>query len=668
MLAFAMTASPLTVVSAAAENTTITPSNNSGQLTITLKIKQDLTPTVKLDNWAYGSEANEPTVEGNLGNGAATYSYKAQGADDSTYTSNKPTAVGKYTVKADIAESDEYKSGSATADFEITPMTKGLTITLVIHEYGDIQYTWAQDNGKWKCTATKPCLDDHDFDVTETVTAASEVTTPALCEEKGVTTYTATFTNTEFEQQTKTETDVEKLGHTYGEPTYEWTQEGSEWKCTAKRTCGRVAAHTETETVTAENAVKTPAKCEEMGVTTYTATFTNTAFSQQTKDETDIDALDHNYGEPTYEWDFADGKWTCTAKRTCGRDAAHTETETVTATSVIAKDATCEDKGNTTYTATFENPVFTAQTKTVTDIEALGHRFLNFLKWVWDGFNHAIAWLTCDNNPEHVQTIDISSTVDTVDEPTCTEDGYNYYVATIDVAGKIYTTVNVETVDQLGHDWYPAYDWNFDGVSDGTTIPDYYLKVTLICNHDESHKLPLEVKMERIENEDGRVTFIGHCEYDGVDYTDSITVKQEPATPDVPTPDVPTPDVPTPDVPTPDEPTPVVPTPDEPTPVVPTPDEPTPVVPTPDEPEPAKEIKGILGDVNNDGQVDSADALLILRNSVGLETFDDTQKYLGDVNEDNENIDSSDALAVLRYSVGMIDIEKIGTPVSKTVA
>ena len=72
--------------------------------------------------------------------------------------------------------------------------------------------------------------------------------------------------------------------------------------------------------------------------------------------------------------------------------------------------------------------------------------------------------------------------------------------------------------------------------------------------------------------------------------------------------------------------------------------------------------------MNNDGQVDSADALLILRNSVGLETFDDTQKYLGDVNEDNENIDSSDALAVLRYSVGMIDIEKIGTPVSKTVA
>ena len=72
--------------------------------------------------------------------------------------------------------------------------------------------------------------------------------------------------------------------------------------------------------------------------------------------------------------------------------------------------------------------------------------------------------------------------------------------------------------------------------------------------------------------------------------------------------------------------------------------------------------------MNNDGSVDSADALMILRNSVGLEEFDDTQRFLGDVNEDDENIDSSDALAVLRYSIGIIDMEKIGTHVSKTVA
>ena len=79
-------------------------------------------------------------------------------------------------------------------------------------------------------------------------------------------------------------------------------------------------------------------------------------------------------------------------------------------------------------------------------------------------------------------------------------------------------------------------------------------------------------------------------------------------------------------------------------------------------------MTGIFGDVNGDGAVDSADALLILRNSVDMEEFTDLQIFLGDVNEDNENIDSSDALAVLRYSVGIIDIEKIGTPVSKTVA
>ena len=61
-----------------------------------------------------------------------------------------------------------------------------------------------------------------------------------------------------------------------------------------------------------------------------------------------------------------------------------------------------------------------------------------------------------------------------------------------------------------------------------------------------------------------------------------------------------------------------------------------------------------FGDVNSDGAVDSADALLILRSSVGLATFDDEQSTLGDVNGDGK-VDSADALSVLRYSVNLYD-------------
>ena len=171
------------------------------------------------------------------------------------------------------------------------------------------------------------------------------------------------------------------------------------------------------------------------------------------------------------------------------------------------------------------------------------------------------------------------------------------------------------------------------------------------------------------ENEDGSITYTAKVTVNGTTYTDTKTVKAETAdeaTPDEATPDEATPDDATPDEATPDEATPDEATPDEPTPDKPTPDEPTPDKPTPDEPDkPTPETKGLLGDVNNDGSVDSADALLILRASLelGLDKFDPVQTFLGDIDGDGI-LTSNDALEVLRYSIQLPANEKIGTEVT----
>ncbi len=60
-----------------------------------------------------------------------------------------------------------------------------------------------------------------------------------------------------------------------------------------------------------------------------------------------------------------------------------------------------------------------------------------------------------------------------------------------------------------------------------------------------------------------------------------------------------------------------------------------------------------LGDLNNDGVVDTADALLILRSSVKLITLSEAQKSVADVNGDN-SIDAGDAILILRYDSGLI--------------
>ena len=75
-------------------------------------------------------------------------------------------------------------------------------------------------------------------------------------------------------------------------------------------------------------------------------------------------------------------------------------------------------------------------------------------------------------------------------------------------------------------------------------------------------------------------------------------------------------------------------------------------------------VSGIYGDVDRDGTVTANDALLILRSSVGTETFTPEQIIIADVDFDSQ-ITANDALAILRYSVGIKDAgSKVGQPIA----
>ena len=63
--------------------------------------------------------------------------------------------------------------------------------------------------------------------------------------------------------------------------------------------------------------------------------------------------------------------------------------------------------------------------------------------------------------------------------------------------------------------------------------------------------------------------------------------------------------------------------------------------------------KYTLGDVNEDGEIDSRDALRTLRGAAGIITLTPNQAKAADVNKDNE-IDSRDALRILRYVANLI--------------
>ncbi len=159
------------------------------------------------------------------------------------------------------------------------------------HSYGEPVWSWAED-GK-TCKVTFTCEKDENHKKTPEVKVTSAVKTPATCTEKGVTTYTATV---EFNGKTYTDTkdltDIPATGHSYGEPVWNWSEDGK--TCTVTFICEKDETHKETPKVKITSAVKTPATCTEAGVTTYTATVEfNDKTHTDTKDVADIPAIGH---------------------------------------------------------------------------------------------------------------------------------------------------------------------------------------------------------------------------------------------------------------------------------------------------------------------------------------------------------------------------------------
>lgn len=71
------------------------------------------------------------------------------------------------------------------------------------------------------------------------------------------------------------------------------------------------------------------------------------------------------------------------------------------------------------------------------------------------------------------------------------------------------------------------------------------------------------------------------------------------------------------------------------------------------------------GDVNNDGKIDSSDALSVLEHSIGKAVLEDDAFTRADVNGDKK-VNASDALDILRYSVGLTDTFDVCPPAKPT--
>ncbi|MBQ9020973.1 MAG: hypothetical protein IJ113_03010, partial [Eggerthellaceae bacterium] len=367
------------------------------------------------------------------------------------------------------------------------------------HDWGEPSYEWAADNSS--VTAKRVCKRDSSHVETETVDTTSEVTTQPTCEGKGKTTYTATFEKDAFETQTKTVEDIDALDHDWGDwtvttaPTcsaegeeervckrdsahkdtgkvaidddaHEWTFAEFTWTgnetdgytaVAASYVCKHDSGHTTSANASLSEEV-TESTCTAPGKTAYTATIAaadslDGQEHTEAKDAKPTDPKEHDWNAPTYTW--ADDNSSVTATRVCKRDASHVEHETAEASSSVTKQPTCEEKGETTYTATFENTAFEKQTKTVEDIDALNH---DWGEWTVTTAptctEEGEETRTCSHDASHTETRAIDALGHDWGEwtqakaPTCTEEGEETRTCGHDASH-----TETRAIDALGHDW-----------------------------------------------------------------------------------------------------------------------------------------------------------------------------------------------------------------------
>lgn len=195
-----------------------------------------------------------------------------------------------------------FADAQGTTEIAAPKAVSALGHTLTHHDKVDATCTEAGIKEYWSCSVCEKNFADDKGATALTDLAITAIdhdwgewslTTPATCSAKGVETRVCAHDSTHTETR---DVQIDANAHDFGEVTYTWAADYS--TCTATRTCSRDASHVETETVKSVATITQQSSCTAVELTKYVATFTNSAFAEQTKADIKTgDKGDHNYTE-----------------------------------------------------------------------------------------------------------------------------------------------------------------------------------------------------------------------------------------------------------------------------------------------------------------------------------------------------------------------------------
>ena len=403
--------------------------SSKGQTTYTAKFKAD---------WAEEQKEtvdNIPLAEHSWGEPA--YSW----ADDySSCTARRVCKADSAHVQSSQgriqkAESNRGRTVTYTASFPdgwAKDQTHVEEIAPAEPDWGEVSYNWSSDYSS--CTAKRTDRNDPQNVQTATAKVTSQQTKKPTCKQKGQTTYSAVFTESWAAEQKVTVENLDLIQPNWDPVTYEWSEDHH--RCVATRKCKNEEDHVETAygDVTA-----TPNKkptTTQMGQTKYVAEFRVSWAKTQTEIVEDVDVLEDRWHATQYRWS-ADYR-SCTATRVNKSDSSIKETLDAKVTSEITRKATSTRKGETTYTAKFDEDWAENQVKVVANVPMTGgetekpsdSKTWNAPTYDWsEDFSRCTASRSRKNDPSTVETARATVTMKEVQKPTCTVNGEAVYTA-----------------------------------------------------------------------------------------------------------------------------------------------------------------------------------------------------------------------------------------------
>ena len=481
-----------------------------------------------------------------------------------------------YTATATfLNDSNEYKDEQKVA------------IPALEHDWNKPVFNWAEDNSS--ATATRTCKNDTNNEHAQTVDAVitSETTLEPSCEDEGTATLTATAKFGEDEKDTFSE-DKENVtlpaaGHktelVQAKPSTT-TEKGNleHYKCSV---CEKLFWDQEAkQPITNPDDVlldladhdnhvwtKFVFTWHEDGMNT-TATLTGSECSEGSEEKpcTQSESV-----AATMTWDEEslqeatceeDGSVTFTATATLGGAEKAEDHEVILAALghtlelVEAKAPTCEDEGNDAYyQCSVCGDLFDGDQETPLDeiptIDALGHDWgepvFNWTKTA-DGYT-AAATFTCGNDGDHVETVDATVTSEETKAPTATEKGTMTYTATVNFDGKDYSATKDEDIPATGTPEVPSDDATISGITvagvaaekgeDGTWSVKLPYGSELPGAEDIAVDAAEGATCEVVDNGDGTYTITVTAEDKTTTaiYTLSVTIAEKEPEPEVPSDD-----------------------------------------------------------------------------------------------------------------------------------